>query len=254
VHNTHAEEFLRQEAKSEKWVIYIDPARRDKHGGKVFRIEDCEPNVVELLPTLLHKAERIIIKLSPMLDITAALRSLQIPMDVDIVAVNNEVKEVLLWSKIDPTPCRIHAVNLGGKTTEWSFTQEEERNAPCMLWDAQRGDQLTEGTYIYEPNAAILKAGAYKLVGARYGLQKWGQNTHLYLSTHYVEDFPGRVWRMKEVVKKDTKDIRASVMTRNYPLTADQLRKKLKAKEGDTMTIIGARLGDKPIVVLAEKC
>jgi 16S rRNA G966 N2-methylase RsmD len=275
VHNTHAEEFLRQEAKStpkrherfrgprlgerleargEKWVIYIDPARRDKHGGKVFRIEDCEPNVVELLPQLLDRAERIIIKLSPMLDITAALRSLQIPMDVDIVAVNNEVKEVVLWSKIDPTPCRIHAVNLGGKTTEWSFTQEEERNAPCMLWDAHGGDQLTEGTYIYEPNAAILKAGAYKLVGARYGLQKWGQNTHLYLSTHYVEDFPGRVWRMKEVVKKDTKDIRASVMTRNYPLTADQLRKKLKAKEGDTMTIIGARLGDKPIVVLAEKC
>ena len=277
VHNTHAEEFLRREAmrlsgdeamrlsgdqakgekleaKGEKWVIYIDPARRDKHGGKVFRIEDCEPNVVELLPTLLRRAERIIIKLSPMLDITAALRSLQIPMDVDIVAVNNEVKEVLLWSKIDPTPCRIHAVNLGGKTTEWSFTQEEERNAPCMLWDAHRGDQLTEGIYIYEPNAAILKAGAYKLVGARYGLQKWGQNTHLYLSTHYVEDFPGRVWRMKEVVKKDTKDIRASVMTRNYPLTADQLRKKLKAKEGDTMTIIGARLGDKPIVVLAEKC
>jgi hypothetical protein len=254
VHNTHAEEFLRQEANDEKWVIYIDPARRDKHGGKVFRIEDCEPNVVELLPQLLDRAERIIIKLSPMLDITAALRSLQIPMDVDIVAVNNEVKEVLLWSKIDPTPCRIHAVNLGSKTAEWSFTQEEERNAPCMLWDAHGGDQLTEGTYIYEPNAAILKAGAYKLVGARYGLQKWGQNTHLYLSTHYVEDFPGRVWRMKEVVKKDTKDIRASVMTRNYPLTADQLRKKLKAKEGDTMTIIGARLGDKPIVVLAEKC
>ena len=275
VHNTQAEEFLRREAmrrsgdeargdeamrlsgdeaKGEKWVVYIDPARRDRNGGKVFRIEDCEPNVVALLPTLLQRAERIIIKLSPMLDITAALRSLQIPMDVDIVAVNNEVKEVLLWSKTDSSPCRISAVNLGSHTAVWSFEPDEEKNAPCMLWDAQRGDQLAEGIYIYEPNAAILKAGAYKLVGARYGLQKWGQNTHLYLSTHYVEDFPGRVWRMKEVVKKDTKNIRASVMTRNYPLTADQLRKKLKAKEGDTMTIIGARLGEKPIVVLAEKC
>ena len=173
VHNTHAEEFLSRETNDEKCVFYIDPARRDKHGGKVFRIEDCEPNVVALLPTLLRRAERIIIKLSPMLDITAALRSLQIPMDVDIVAVNNEVKEVLLWSKIDPTPCRIHAVNLGSKTAEWSFTQEEERQAQCILWDAHRGEPLTEGTYIYEPNAAILKAGAYKLVGARYGLQKW---------------------------------------------------------------------------------
>ena len=253
VHNTCAEDFLR-ELNDKVQVIYLDPARRDKNGGKVFRIEDCEPNVVSLLPTLVSKADRIIIKLSPMLDITAALRSLQIPMDVDIVAVNNEVKEVLLWSKTKQGPSRINAVNLGSHVTEWSFVQEEEKNAQCMLWDTKRGDQLVEGMYIYEPNAAILKAGAYKLVGARYGLLKWEQNTHLYLSLKYVEHFPGRVWKLRNILKKDMKDIRASVMTRNYPLTSDQLRKKLKAKEGDAMTIIGARLGDKPIVVLAEKC
>lgn len=253
VHNTCAEDFLR-ELNDKVQVIYLDPARRDKNGGKVFRIEDCEPNVVSLLPTLVSKADRIIIKLSPMLDITAALSSLQIPMDVDIVAVNNEVKEVLLWSKTKQGPSRINAVNLGSHVTEWSFVQEEEKNAQCMLWDTKRGDQLVEGMYIYEPNAAILKAGAYKLVGARYGLLKWEQNTHLYLSLKYVEHFPGRVWKLRNILKKDMKDIRASVMTRNYPLTSDQLRKKLKAKEGDAMTIIGARLGDKPIVVLAEKC
>lgn len=253
VHNTCAEDFLR-ELNDKVQVIYLDPARRDKNGGKVFRIEDCEPNVVSLLPTLVSKADRIIIKLSPMLDITAALRSLQIPMDVDIVAVNNEVKEVLLWSKTKQGPSRINAVNLGSHVTEWSFVQEEEKNAQCMLWDTKRGDQLVEGMYIYEPNAAILKAGAYKLVGARYGLLKWEQNTHLYLSLKYVEHFPGRVWKLRNILKKEMKDIRASVMTRNYPLTSDQLRKKLKAKEGDAMTIIGARLGDKPIVVLAEKC
>lgn len=253
VHNTCAEDFLR-ELDDKVQVIYLDPARRDKNGGKVFRIEDCEPNVVSLLPTLVSKADRIIIKLSPMLDITAALRSLQIPMDVDIVAVNHEVKEVLLWSKTKQGPSRINAVNLGSHVTEWSFVQEEEKNAQCMLWDTKRGDQLVEGMYIYEPNAAILKAGAYKLVGARYGLLKWEQNTHLYLSLKYVENFPGRVWKLRNILKKDMKDIRASVMTRNYPLTSDQLRKKLKAKEGDAMTIIGARLGDKPIVVLAEKC
>lgn len=253
VHNTCAEDFLR-ELDDKVQVIYLDPARRDKNGGKVFRIEDCEPNVVSLLPTLVSKADRIIIKLSPMLDITAALRSLQIPMDVDIVAVNNEVKEVLLWSKTKQGPSRINAVNLGSHVTEWSFVQEEEKNAQCMLWDTKRGDQLVEGMYIYEPNAAILKAGAYKLVGARYGLLKWEQNTHLYISLKYVEHFPGRVWKLRNILKKDMKDIRASVMTRNYPLTSDQLRKKLKAKEGDAMTIIGARLGDKPIVVLAEKC
>lgn len=129
VHNMHAEEFLKTDVTDKKWVVYIDPARRDKHGGKVFRIEDCEPNVVEILPALKDKAERIIIKLSPMLDITAALRSLAIPMDIHVVAVNNEVKEVQLWSKEENSPSRIHAVNLGSQTTEFSFVVEEEKNA-----------------------------------------------------------------------------------------------------------------------------
>lgn len=254
VHNMHAEEFLKTDITDKKWVVYIDPARRDKHGGKVFRIEDCEPNVVEILPALQDKAERIIIKLSPMLDITAALRSLAIPMDIHIVAVNNEVKEVQLWSKKENSPSRIHAVNLGSQATEFSFIVEEEKNAQCPLCDDKRNDNLSDGMYIYEPNAAILKAGAYKLIGTRYGLMKMGNNTHLYLSTEYVAEFPGRVWKLRGEFAKDRQILHASVMTRNYPLSADQLRKKLKIKEGDQLTVIGARLGDKPVVMLAEKC
>ena len=254
VHNMHAEEFLKTDVTDKKWVVYIDPARRDKHGGKVFRIEDCEPNVVEILPALQDKAERIIIKLSPMLDITAALRSLAIPMDIHIVAVNNEVKEVQLWSKEENSPSRIHAVNLGSQATEFSFIVEEEKNAQCPLCDDKRNDNLSDGMYIYEPNAAILKAGAYKLIGTRYGLMKMGNNTHLYLSTEYVAEFPGRVWKLKGDSARDIQGLHASVMTRNYPLSADQLRKKLKIKEGDQLTVIGARLGDRPVVMLAEKC
>ena len=254
VHNMHAEEFLKTDVTDKKWVVYIDPARRDKHGGKVFRIEDCEPNVVEILPALQDKAEKIIIKLSPMLDITAALRSLAIPMDIHIVAVNNEVKEVQLWSKEENSPSRIHAVNLGSQATEFSFIVEEEKNAQCPLCDDKRNDNLSDGMYIYEPNAAILKAGAYKLIGTRYGLMKMGNNTHLYLSTEYVAEFPGRVWKLKGDSARDIQGLHASVMTRNYPLSADQLRKKLKIKEGDQLTVIGARLGDKPVVMLAEKC
>ena len=254
VHNMHAEEFLKTDITDKKWVVYIDPARRDKHGGKVFRIEDCEPNVVEILPALQDKAERIIIKLSPMLDITAALRSLAIPMDIHIVAVNNEVKEVQLWSKKENSPSRIHAVNLGSQATEFSFIVEEEKNAQCPLCDDKRNDNLSDGMYIYEPNAAILKAGAYKLIGTRYGLMKMGNNTHLYLSTEYVAEFPGRVWKLKGDSARDIQGLHASVMTRNYPLSADQLRKKLKIKEGDQLTVIGARLGDRPVVMLAEKC
>lgn len=254
VHNTPAEEFLKTYVLDKKWVVYIDPARRDKHGGKVFRIEDCEPNVVEILPALQDKAERIIIKLSPMLDITAALRSLAIPMDIHIVAVNNEVKEVQLWSKEEKSPSMIHAVNLGSQVSEFNFTIEEEKNAQCPLYDGKKNDNLSAGIYIYEPNAAILKAGAYKLIGTRYGLMKMGNNTHLYLSTEYVAEFPGRVWKLRGDSARDIQGLHASVMTRNYPMSADQLRKKLKIKEGEQLTVIGARLGDKPVVMLAEKC
>lgn len=254
VHNTPAEEFLKTYVLDKKWVVYIDPARRDKHGGKVFRIEDCEPNVVEILPSLQDKAERIIIKLSPMLDITAALRSLAIPMDIHIVAVNNEVKEVQLWSKEEKSPSMIHAVNLGSQVSEFNFTIEEEKNAQCPLYDGKKNDNLSAGIYIYEPNAAILKAGAYKLIGTRYGLMKMGNNTHLYLSTEYVAEFPGRVWKLRGDSARDIQGLHASVMTRNYPMSADQLRKKLKIKEGEQLTVIGARLGDKPVVMLAEKC
>ena len=254
VHNTPAEEFLKTYVLDKKWVVYIDPARRDKHGGKVFRIEDCEPNVVEILPSLQDKAERIIIKLSPMLDIMAALRSLAIPMDIHIVAVNNEVKEVQLWSKEEKSPSMIHAVNLGSQVSEFNFTIEEEKNAQCPLYDGKKNDNLSAGIYIYEPNAAILKAGAYKLIGTRYGLMKMGNNTHLYLSTEYVADFPGRVWKLRGDSARDIQGLHASVMTRNYPMSADQLRKKLKIKEGEQLTVIGARLGDKPVVMLAEKC
>ena len=253
VHNTRAEEFLKGLSDTVE-VIYIDPARRDKNGSKVFRIEDCEPNVVELLPTLLQKANRVIVKLSPMLDITAALRSLHVPLDVHIVAVGNEVKEVLLVTKNEDTVSRIHAINLRSSDEDFCYTQAEEKDAQCPLFDSKESDSWQGEMYIYEPNAAILKAGAYKLVGARYGLTKLGVNTHLYLSKDYVDSFPGRVWRLTGELGKEKTKLNASVMTRNYPMSANQLRKKLKIKEGDKLTVIGARLGNKPVVLLAEKC
>ena len=193
------------------------------------------------------------IKLSPMLDITQALRSLPIPFDVHIVAVKNEVKEVLLI-QTDGEPT-IHAVNLSSNTQHtFSFILEEEKSVTPYT-PAESAHYLGEAgtTYLYEPNAAIIKAGAFKLVAQRYGLHKMAPNTHLYYSEQLVEDFPGRVWKIMEVNPKDTKNTCASVLTRNYPLTPDQLRKKLKIKEGDQLTIIGARLGDKPTLFLCKK-
>jgi hypothetical protein len=192
-----------------------------------------------------------------MLDITAALRSLQIPLDVHVVAVKNEVKEVLLVQSDGSTT--IHATNLvpTGATAvqkhQFSFTPNEEKQACCAMYSAANTHLAEAGAYIYEPNAAIIKAGAYKSIATQYGLCKMAQHTHLYLADHLVENFPGRVWQIIETNTKNYKDISAGIMTRNYPLTPEQLRKKLKIKDNDTYTIIGARLEDKPTLFLCKK-
>lgn len=267
IHNTDAIHYLQDMPSCD--VIYLDPARRDKHGGKVFRLEDCEPNVVEILPALRSKAKLIIIKLSPMLDISQALHSLEGTWDVHIVAVKNEVKEVLLVSGLDryhpvtttegyrrDNEGMVYATNMlttSDTPVGFTFSRSEEREAQCEYYDGSREELISADVYVYEPNAAIIKAGAFKLVAQRYGLCKMAPNTHLYLSKELVEDFPGRVWQIIESNIKDAKNTHASILTRNYPLTPEQLRKKLKIKDSDNQTIIGARIGDKPTLLLAKR-
>ena len=256
IYHATAEEFLQTAGQYD--LIFLDPARRDSHGGKVFRLEDCTPNVVELLPDLLsHLAPdgRIMLKLSPMLDLTQAINRLQsdhvhgtkINWDVYVVAVKNEVKEVLLLSG---GAGQITAIDLAKKDQAFSFTKEEEREVSSL---PLRGE--LEGAYLYEPNAAILKAGAYKLVAERFGLQKLDVNTHLYCSETLVPDFPGRVWQVIEapfpLTPKGARGQQANIITRNYPLTPDQLKKKLHLRDGGTAFIIGCRVAGKPTLFYA---
>lgn len=193
-----------------------------------------------------------------MLDITAALRSLEMSFDVHIVAIKNEVKEVLLIQSNDSGSTYAKNIVNSSKSDEnnnqtFNFKTEEEHDSKCLIYSSANAHLTQHGNYIYEPNAAIIKSGAFKLVGERYGLCKMGVNTHLYLAKDYVTEFPGRVWKIVETNCKDTKGISANVMTRNYPITADQLRKKLKVKDSDTHTIIGARLGEKPTLFLCKR-
>ena len=257
VHNTSAEDFLAQYPMAEsvssdvkkEVVVYLDPARRDAHGGKVFRIEDCEPNVIKILPFLRAISNTILIKFSPMLDITSALQSLGNEWDVHVVALHNEVKEIIFVTGNN----RIHAVNiLHEGNDQFSFTRSEEKSALCAMADC-----ICE--YIYEPNAAIIKAGAFRLVSERYQLHKLDHNTHLYTADQLIEDFPGRVWKVTAQPIKNQRDIaalgiqRAAILTRNYPLTPEELRKKFKVQESDSHFLIGARLATKPTLILAER-
>ena len=245
IHNTSAEDFLASAGEYD--LIFIDPARRDSHGGKVFRLEDCTPNVVELLPTLLAHGKRLMIKLSPMLDLTQAVNNLQsdkvqgtkVSWDVFVVAIKNEVKEVLLLSGGSG---QITAIDLTQKDQAFVFTRDQETNCPLAI-------NHSPFAFIYEPNAAILKAGAYKLIAERFGLHKLDVNTHLYGSDTLIEHFPGRVWKVVE--KQDLKQ--ANVLCRNYPLTPEQLKKKLHLRDGGTAYVIGCRVNNKPTLFFAER-
>lgn len=258
VHNTTAESFLDSAFSSaaETTLIYMDPARRSSSGSKVFRLEDCEPNIVELLPTLRLKSRYQCFKLSPMIDITAASQVLGTGWDIHIIAVQNEVKEVLFINGKG----NMHAVNLvANRCEKLDFTPELEKVAICTY---------AQGicNYLYEPNAAIIKSGAFKLVANKYQIQKLDINTHLYTSDKIISDFPGRIW---QVIEPDIKNAKAlhqhmasitpnkspkySVLTRNYPLTPEQLRKKLKLQDGDDFYLIGARLKNQPIRIIGKR-
>ena len=249
IHNTTAEDFLQTAGLYD--LLFLDPARRDSHGGKVFWLEDCTPNVVELLPTLLAHGKRLLLKLSPMLDLTQAILhltpyTLHLSWDSYVVAIKNEVKEVLLLSGGSG---RITAIDLAKKEQAFVFTKEEEQNCSLEIEDWKLDN------YLYEPNAAILKAGAYKLVAQRFGLRKLDVNTHLYCSEKFVPDFPGRVWKITgEGMKGERmKGEQVNVLCRNYPLTPEQLKKKLHLHDGGTAFVIGCRVNNKPTLFFAQR-
>ena len=244
IHNASAEEFLASAGQYD--LIFADPARRDSHGGKVFRLEDCTPNIVELLPTMLQHLTpngHLMLKLSPMLDITQAINALSdVHWDVHVIAIKNEVKEVLLFSGGNGT---ITAIDLAEPEKAFVFMREEEREAAgSNLY------QPSSISFIYEPNAAILKAGAYKLMAQRFNLQKMDVNTHLYTSDQLVPDFPGRVWQTLNTTSQISN---ANIVCRNYPLTPKQLKKKLHLRDGGTTFIIGCRVNGKPTLFYATR-
>ncbi|MBQ2189692.1 MAG: class I SAM-dependent methyltransferase [Paludibacteraceae bacterium] len=258
IHNTTAENFLASAGQYD--LIFADPARRDSHGGKVFRLADCTPNIVELLPELLKHGKQLLLKLSPMLDITQAIKELSaVNWDIHIVAVKNEVKEVLLLSGGNGT---ITAIDLTEPEKAFVFTREQESLSAKRSFSETvfqcNGLSGAAGLYLYEPSASILKAGAYKLIAQRFGLQKLDINTHLYASDKLIEEFPGRVWQIKS---NDFKQFQttsnnlkhANILCRNYPLTPEQLKKKLHLRDGGTAFVIGCRVNGKPTLFYAER-
>jgi hypothetical protein len=251
-----AEEFL-QSFEEKADVIFLDPARRGERAEKVHLLQDCEPDVLQLLPLLLSKANAVLLKTSPMLDIDLALAQLGRVAQVWTVALQNECKEVLYL--IDPSTIGMetqrHAINVlpNGEIQEISFTKSQEDQAPVTYADPQ--------AYLYEPNSAILKAGAYRSVASQYGLQKLHPNSHLYTSDQFIPDFPGRAFACQGTGRYNKKEIlarlpsrKANMTVRNFPESVADIRKKTGIKEGGTdYLFFTTDMHQKPLVVYCRK-
>ena len=232
--------------------IFIDPARRDGDGRKVVALSDCEPNVVELEEDLLSKAGNVMIKCSPMLDITMACRQLKNVSEVHVVAVNNECKELLFIIGNSTANCSFHCVNiLKDGVQTFAFTQEDESSSTAKYSN-------TVGAYLYEPNATIQKAGCHNTLSQRLEIGKLHPNSQLYTSDNPVPDFPGRTFEVVEVLgfsKADIKKVqalgKANITVRNFPESVQQLRKRLKLADGGDSYIFATTLanGSKVLIV-----
>lgn len=248
------------EAMSPVDCIFLDPARRNEHGGKTVAISDCEPNVAELENLLLNKASSVMVKLSPMLDLSLALKELQHTREVHIISVNNECKELLLLLgqslSENTVEIPIHCINLSTKGEQhFAFSREQEQRSECTYTN-------TLGTYLYEPNASLLKAGAFRSISAAYSLKKLHPNSHLYTSETLIEDFPGRTFRItnqysfnKKEIKEGLSDLKkANITVRNFPATVAELRKRTKLTEGGDTYLFASTLNDgQKVLIRCEK-
>ena len=253
VWNETAEEYINH--CNPKDCIYLDPARRASQGRKVVAIGDCEPNVAALQDLLLQKAPTLLVKLSPMLDLSQALAELRCVSEVHVVAVANECKELVF--KIErgfSGEASIHCANLLTRQPELRFSRQEERD--CTIGYADR-----IGTYLYEPNAALLKAGCFKLAALRHGLQKLHKNSHLYTSDKLVPDFPGRIFEVVSWAAFNKKTRRglladlkqANLAVRNFPMAAAEMRKTLGLADGGDVYLFATTLHDGAKVLVRTK-
>ena len=237
-------------------VYYADPARRGMGNKRMFALSDCEPDMAKIWPLLSEKKCKIIMKLSPMLDIMQVLTQLPGICEMHIVSVKNECKELLAVSA-SPTPTLpqgeggnqtdIICVNYtsGGDEQIFRFSLLDEQS--CMIC-------LAEGVekYLYEPNSSILKGGAYKTVALHYEVKKLHVSSHLYTSDNIISSFPGRIFEVTDVIPFNNRTCKtlsseipqANITVRNFPLSVDELRKRTHIVDGGNVYLFATTLSD----------
>ncbi|MEM9000713.1 MAG: class I SAM-dependent methyltransferase [Bacteroidota bacterium] len=232
---------------------YADPSRRNDVKGRVFRLSDCYPDITEHLNSIFGKTAQLLLKTSPLLDIKQGILTLQSVKEIHVVALKNEVKE-LLWvlKKGYSGDIKIKTINLKDTGNEvFDFQLNDEKNTPLAVGLPKE--------YLYEPNAAILKAGAFKTIGKHFGVTKLHVHSHLYTATALI-NFPGRRFKIKHIVAYQKRLFQklgidtANITTRNFSETVATIRKKLKIREGgETYLFFTTTNEKKRVIIVCEK-
>ncbi|WP_433630568.1 class I SAM-dependent methyltransferase [Chryseobacterium cucumeris] len=229
--NLKLEDFL-NENQEHFDVIYLDPARRDEQKNKVFLLEDLSPDILEIQEKLCSISDLVVIKLSPLIDLKYLVSVLPDISRMDIIALKNDVKEVVVFlSNENRDKIICNCVNLESNDSVFSFTFGEEETAQSEYSEPER--------YIYIPNHSILKAGVFNLISQKFGLKKLHPNSHLYTSSERIENFPGRILEMESVDSKSIKKKEQfNIITKNYPLKPEEIKKKYGLKDGGDRYLI----------------
>lgn len=223
--NQKLEDFLNEN--DEKFdVIYLDPARRDNNKNKVFLLEDLSPDILQIQKKLLSISDEVVIKLSPLIDLKYLVSVLQNISRIDIIAWKNDVKEIVVFlSSKESEEIICNCVNLESEESTFTYKFGEEENGHSEYAEPEQ--------FLYIPNNSILKAGIFNLISERFNLKKLHPNTHLYTSNEKVEDFPGRILEVEIIDSKQIKKkSQFNIISKNYPLKPEEIKKKYGLKDG----------------------
>jgi len=230
-------------------LLFMDPARRDAHGGRTYDISDCEPNVLELIGEMTQKADRVMLKLSPMLDWRKAVEDLQsiggrqvFVNEVHILSVANECKELLLIVSRDEKPLHVYCVN---NDDVFDYLAGQLRQ-PLIC------SRIALPCFLYEPNASLMKAGCFGEISERYQLAQLDDNSHLFVADRDIADFPGRCFVVEQMTSMNKRELKqalagiakANIAVRNFPLSVADLRKRLNIKDGGDVFIFATTVAN----------
>lgn len=246
--NADGVEFLK-ETKQKFNLLFIDPARRNSEGKKTVKIQDCEPNIIDFQNIILGKADFAMIKLSPMLDISDCIKKLKNIREIHIAALENECKEVLIiLQKGCSNEPEIFTAN---DSDRFSFFLSQEQNTEAKFFESGS----FEHKFLFEPDAAVMKAGAFKILTQKFPVRKLHPSSHLYISESEICGFPGRMFLIKKAANvKDFTGYKANLSVRNFPQKAEELKKKLKIKDGGNVFLFATTLlSGKKVIIEAEK-